>query len=243
VDAVNMSLAHRVASVNIRLARGYPRSVTAVSYHHGNLRPALVEAAVALARELGPEGLALREVARRVGVSHNAAYRHFADRDALIAEVAREGLGELVRATQRRLDGVLTTDPVRRARRRLAELGRGYVDFALAEPGLFRVVFVAYPAVAGPDDGATPDPLRMLCDCLDDLVEVGWLAPEHRPDAEVSCWAAVHGFAVLHLEGPLRGSDPAGREQALTHLVTALDRGYGATTGQVAHMDDLVNDR
>jgi AcrR family transcriptional regulator len=213
------------------------------NYHHGNLRPTLVEAAVGLARELGPDGLVLREVARRVGVSHNAAYRHFADRDALVAEVARHGLAELVRASQKRLDGVTTTDPVRRARRALAELGRGYVDFALAEPGLFRVVFVAYPAVAEPSDSSTPDPLQMLCDCLDDLVEVGWLAAEHRPNAEITCWSAVHGFAVLHLEGPLRGSDPKARDAALTHLVTAVDRGYGATTGQVVDVDDLVNDR
>ena len=212
-------------------------------YHHGNLRESLVESAVELAREVGPDGLVLREVARRVGVSHNAAYRHFADRDELIAEVARHGLAELVRAAQLRLDGVTTPEPVRRARLRLAELGRGYVDFALAEPGLFRVVFVAYPAVADRDDDGTPDPLQMLCDCLDDLVSVGWLAAESRPNAEISCWSAVHGFAVLHLEGPLRGSDPVARDVALTHLVTAIDRGYGATTGQAVDMDDLVNDR
>ncbi|MDQ4053992.1 MAG: WHG domain-containing protein, partial [Actinomycetota bacterium] len=153
------------------------------------------------------------------------------------------GLAELVRASQERLDTVATTEPVRRARRRLAELGRGYVDFALAEPGLFRVVFVAYPAVPGRDEDQTPDPLQMLFDCLDDLVEVGWLAPERRRDAEISCWSAVHGFAVLHIDGPLRGSDPAARDAALTQLVTAIDRGYGATTGQVVDMDDLVNDR
>lgn len=214
-------------------------------YHHGNLSPTLVEAALALAREQGPDGLVLREVARRVGVSHNAAYRHFADRDALIAEVARHGLGELVAALRRReQDSAAAPDPVVRARRRLADLGRGYVDFALSDPGLFRVVFVAYPEVQdGMADEVAPNPLGVLCDALDELVEVGWLHPESRPSAEVTCWAAVHGFAVLHLEGPLRGTDPAGRDAALDHLVTAIDRGYGATTGQLADVDDLVNDR
>lgn len=243
MDTVNIACGRMFPVSTFPPSRGYPRTVTTASYHHGNLRESLVEAAVALARDVGPEGLVLREVARRVGVSHNAAYRHFADRDELITEVARHGLGELVGAMQQRLDGVTTTDPVRRARRRLAELGRGYVDLALAEPGLFRVVFVAYPAVSDRDEVTTPDPLQMLCDCLDDLVEVGWLAAAQRPDAEISCWSAVHGFAVLHLEGPLRGSDPVARDAALTHLLTAVDRGYGATTGQKVDMDDLVNDR
>lgn len=238
-----MRMDHNVPGVNIRSESGYPRPVTTASYHHGNLRASLVEAAVGLARELGPEGIVLREVARRVGVSHNAAYRHFADRDELIAEVARHGLDELVRAMQTRLDAVSVTEPVRRARRRLAEIGRGYVDLALAEPGLFRVVFVAYPSVSERDPVPTPDPLQMLCDCLDEMVEVGWLAGEDRPNAEISCWTAVHGFAVLHLEGPLRGSEPAARDVALTHLLTTIDRGYGATTGQEVDMDDLVNDR
>lgn len=244
MDSVNIRVGAYVAGVNIASANGYPRGMaTSDRYHHGNLRPTLVAAAAGLAREHGPDGLVLREVARQVGVSHNAAYRHFADRDELIAEVARLGLAELVGSMEARLDGVRTTDPVRRARRRLAELGRGYVDFALAEPGLFRVVFGAYPGLPGADDADKPDPLQLLCDCLDELVEVGWLAAEHRPAAEISCWSAVHGFAVLHLEGPLRGTGAAARDAALTHLVTAVDRGYGATTGQAVDMDDLVNDR
>ncbi len=95
-----MRMAEYVPGVNIYPESGYPRAVSTASYHHGNLRASLVEAAVGLASELGPEGLVLREVARRVGVSHNAAYRHFADRDELIAEVARHGLDELVRSMQ-----------------------------------------------------------------------------------------------------------------------------------------------
>ena len=65
------------------------------SYHHGNLRESLIEAGIELARSQGPDGVVLREVARRAGVSHNAAYRHFADREALLAEIARHGMREL----------------------------------------------------------------------------------------------------------------------------------------------------
>ena len=65
-------------------------------YHHGNLRDALVEAAVDVVREGGPEALSLRELARRVGVSHAAAYRHFADREALVDVVAERALEGLV---------------------------------------------------------------------------------------------------------------------------------------------------
>ncbi len=204
---------------------------TTARYHHGNLRQALVDAAVAAAQERGPEGLALRELARTVGVSHNAAYRHFSDREALVEAVATEGLAGLVASCERELATVTTRDPVLRARRRLAALGRGYVAFAVAEPGLFRVVFTAYPEAPDSDEKAVgPDPYGMLNDALDDLVEVGFLAPEARPGADVNCWAAVHGFAVLATEGPLRGLTPADRDAMVEYICEAMDRGYGATT-------------
>ena len=94
-------------------------------YHHGRLREALAEAAVDVAREGGPERLAIRELARRVGVSHNAAYRHFADRDAIVDVVAERALAELVAAIERRLAALVEGDTVTRARRRLAEIGAG----------------------------------------------------------------------------------------------------------------------
>lgn len=216
--------------------------VTTRRYHHGNLREALAEAAVEVARERGPEGLALRELARRVGVSHNAAYRHFADLDALIDVVAERGLAGLVAAMERRLDAIDDTDCVSRARRRLIELGHGYVDFAIAEPGLFRVVFTAYPEVPDPVQRNGKDPYGMLNAALDELVRVGCLAREVRVGAELTCWAAVHGFAVLSVEGPLRGLTPEDREAALGSMLTSLDRAYGATTAQPPASNLLVTD-
>ena len=122
------------------------------TYHHGNLRPALIEAAAELARTSGPDGVVLREVARRTGVSHNAAYRHFADRDALLSEVAALAMERLGQAMSSRLDAVDLADPAQRSAEQLRAVGRAYVDYALEEPGLFEVAF------AGGTDGVPQQP-------------------------------------------------------------------------------------
>ncbi len=214
----------------------------AATYHHGNLRESLVEAAIDAAREHGPEGLALRDLARRVGVSHNAAYRHFADRDALVAEVALRAMLGLVSAMQARLDAVTVSDPVRRARQRLAQTGRGYVEFALGEPGLFRVAFSSYPDAPELKAEILPgvDPFGLLNAALDDLVAVGFLHPDERPGAEITCWSAMHGFAVLHLDGPLSSELTDVREAALEQVLETIDRSYAATTGSSVTPGDLL---
>ena len=203
--------------------------MTTSPYHHGNLRQALVEAAVDVVREGGPEALALRELARRVGVSHNAAYRHFADREALVDVAAGRALEALVATVHKRLARVDDEDPVRRARRRLMEIGAGYVEFALEETGLFRLLFTAYPEPPEGKDvnGTGDDPYGMLNAALDDLVAVGYLSAGDRAGADVTCWSAVHGFAVLNVEGPLRGLSSVERAAALAGLLLDIDRGLG----------------
>src|ERR1700761_6563167 len=121
-------------------------------YHHGSLRSALVEASIALAREGGPDRVVLREAARAAGVSHSAAYRHFADREALLAEVSRHARAELAAEMRRRVNR--SNDP----RKRLQAVGTAYIDFALSQPGLFRTAFTSHPATseAGPEDAAEP---------------------------------------------------------------------------------------
>lgn len=208
------------------------------SYHHGRLREALVEEAIAAARESGPSGLGLRELARRVGVSHNAAYRHFAHREDLVGEVAAHAMDRLVAAMRARLDELDGPDaqdgldPVVRARLRLAAVGRAYVEFALAEPGLFRVAFTADPRGAVAGAMLTEGPYLVLCQVLDEMVEVGFLAPPARVGADVTCWSLVHGFSVLNLDGPLAGATPAERATALEQLLLAVDRSYAASTGR-----------
>jgi AcrR family transcriptional regulator len=174
-------------------------------YHHGALHSALIEASIALAREGGPDRVILREAARAAGVSHSAAYRHFADREALLAEVSRYARTELAAEMRRRVNR--TTD----ARKRLQAVGTAYVDFALTQPGLFRTAFTSHPATseddrpAGPETGPqdTAEPYEILGQVLDEAEGAGLLDAHRRPGAEIAVWSAVHGLACLLLDGPL----------------------------------------
>ncbi|MFE0462921.1 TetR/AcrR family transcriptional regulator [Kitasatospora sp. NPDC058965] len=196
-------------------------------YHHGNLRQALVAAGLTLARSGGPEAVGLREASRQAGVSHNAAYRHFADHRELVAAVAErcmQELGDLMRART----GAVTGGATERAWGRLDALGRAYVDFAHAEPGWFRTAFsaAAHPDPPGPPPELTADhPFQQLNAALDDLVAVGALPADRRPGAEYAAWSAVHGFAALTVEGPLRGMAAAETEQALRTVLAVVVRG------------------
>ena len=195
-------------------------------YHHGNLRPVLVDTAVELARTTGPDGVVLREVARRAGVSHNAAYRHFQDRAALLSEVSDRAMGDLERAMLTRIDAVRLTDPTARATERLRETGRAYVDFALREPGLFAVAFTAPEGPAVHQDTTTlTGPYAVLNGVLDELVECGAVTAAHRQGADVACWAIVHGFASLHVDGPLREVPEQMRAPLLESVLDVIERG------------------
>ena len=186
------------------------------TYHHGNLRLALIDAALELTRTGGSKGLVLRDVTRAVGVSPNAAYRHFADRESLRAAVATRIQAEMV---ERMLALQPQANPgMSEARARLTAVGLGYISFALAEPGWFDVAFGGPDAfgAASPESNeaaAVPAPLAFLLDALDALVDSGELAPAARAGAEWPCWSAVHGCALLALHGPL-GRQPADVIQA-----------------------------
>lgn len=199
-------------------------------YHHGDLRNALVDASTALAAAGGPEAVVLREAARRSGVSPTAAYRHFTDRDELLGAVAQRALQTLAESMQRELAAVSPGDDQEHvALARMAAVGRGYVRFALAEPGLFRTAFdvVGVPPPADPDrddDGDDPSAFGLLVGCLDDLMEVGVLPAERRDGAEYPAWSAVHGLATLLL-GPLAALPAAGRDRALERTLRVVVNG------------------
>ena len=178
-------------------------STSARPYHHGDLRRALLSAATELAERGGSDGVALRESARRIGVSPSAAYRHFPSRDGLLAHVgsqAREALAQRMLAATADIRG----SSGRSARARFRATGRAYIEFALDEPGLFEVAFRRCPpALYVPDD---PSPYAVLSEALDALDGAGLLAVP-RAAAEVPAWVAVHGAAILLGEGMLPRDD------------------------------------
>src|SRR4051812_30793510 len=141
-------------SASISARRAAPARST---YRHGNLRRALIDAGIALARERGPGGVILREATRRAGVAPNAAYRHFANHSDLLAAVKEEALAAVAASMQARLDTVakraLVSDAAL-ARARVRAVGEGYLRFALKEPGLFKTAFLTPPAGQDPRGGA-----------------------------------------------------------------------------------------
>lgn len=168
-------------------------------YHHGNLRKALLEAAVRLIAEVGPTAFTLREVARRARVSHNAPYRHFRDRDDLMAAVAAQGFQELTRAMIEAAAG--KSD----ALDRLKHAGLGYVTFALRRPEHFTVMFDApvskrkHPdsAAAGEEAFATLEGFVKSCQ------EAGQLTSGDLQEISLLAWTMVHGIAKLAVTGRL----------------------------------------
>ncbi|MFC4452304.1 TetR/AcrR family transcriptional regulator [Deinococcus sonorensis] len=216
------------------MSRNSGGSAGRVTYRHGDLRQALIQAGLDLARQGGPEAVVLREATRRAGVVPNAAYRHFADLDALLAAVCSAAQAEFARAIEAQLTQVdASLAPAARARARFHAVGLGYLRFAQAEPGLFRTAFwlsrtlqqSAHPERRG-DSGLTP--FQLLGTTLDGLVETGLLAAGRRPGAEFLAWSAVHGLATLLIDGPLRGLDDAQTRQLELRLVEMVERGLDA---------------
>jgi AcrR family transcriptional regulator len=180
------------------------------------VRDGLVASGLELARTGGPDAVVLREATRMVGVVPNAAYRHFADRDELLAAVCAAALRELA---ARMAAGIARVrgkyGDAGAARRRFRAIGVAYLRFAREEPGLFATAF-ALPQQHTYDDpgdetGPERTPLGHLRVALDELVDAGVLDPRRREGIEYPIWSTVHGLAVLTGQGPLRDVPPAAR--------------------------------
>lgn len=179
----------------------------AARYHHGNLRQALLDEAIRTIRGGGVDSVKLRDVGRKLGVSRTALYRHFADKSALIAAVAREGferfrrdLADAWRAAGGGLEG-------------LEAMGTAYIRFALANRSHYRVMFGQFGRERECDAALVAEAsaaFQVLVDALVSLQEAG-LARRDNPETLANfIWAASHGVAMLALDGQLGPDADAG---------------------------------
>lgn len=167
-------------------------------YHHGDLRAALIGAAEALL-DAGGE-ISLREAARQAGVTPTAAYRHFADKDALLAELALRGFTEFGRA--------LGEAAARAPEQALVAMGRAYIRFALARPGRFRLMFGPLLARLTPQHPALKEASGQAFAALQGAAG--------DPDEALRRWGMVHGLAHLLLDGAMAEED---REELIDRLI------------------------
>ena len=161
------------------------------------MRAALLDAIVALVRERGIEGLSLREVSRRAGVSHTAAYNHFADKSALVAAVVRSSFERFADALEAAREGAPDTIEA------LMRVGIAYVVFAHANPQEFKIMFrpeLTQTAVAE-EDAKAMRAYKVLVESVDAALAAGTIAGDPETIVRAS-WSIVHGLAALIVDGP-----------------------------------------
>ncbi len=164
-----------------------------VSYHHGDLRSGLIEATRQLVEEKGVDGFSVSDACRLAGVSTAAPYKHFKDKSEMITAMVMEGMG---RHRQNMIDALADVPPGTPAR--IKALGREYVDFALREPGVFRLKFGGFtdrlddPRLQEAGESTFNMVLREVADCLGDTE----ITPEVRRRGFM-LWSFVHGLSFL----------------------------------------------
>lgn len=194
-------------------------STSTKSYHHGDLRAALVTTAIQMLED--GETYSMRAVARRAGVSPTAPYRHFADRDALDSAIAVEGFHNLRDAVTKTLEN---TGQTAGAVDVLADLGVAYVTFALRHPAVFRLMFGNECDEADSDRVQASQALHAM---LDDVLTR--LLPEGAsPELATALWSLAHGLAFLHLDGKYRPEpeyEVAERVRTTVAAILTMDHG------------------
>lgn len=185
-------------------------------YHHGDLPRAMVRQAVRLIQTHGVEALTLRGVAARLGVSRTALYRHFANKEALLAAVAAEGFRTL------RAELAAAYEQAGRGTRGFDAMGVAYVQFALRHPSHYRVMFggfVSRRGVRADDAGHDTDAFRVLLDAIVEQQQAGLVRAGDPRMLAVYVWAVVHGVAMLALDRMLASPEES---EALTRF--AIER-------------------
>jgi AcrR family transcriptional regulator len=207
------------------------RVIKRPTFRHGDLRRALLDAGVELARSGGPSAIVLREATRRAGVAPNAAYRHFANHNELLKAVRAYALSRLARAIETRIKAIpRNIEGADSARARLRAVGIGYLTFALRERGLFRTAFSSTEPIVGDTDkdksGTSGlNPFQLLGAALDSMVQNGILPAGRRANAEFLAWSAVHGMAFLVLDGPLCTAPMKEITRLSERLITMVEKG------------------
>lgn len=201
------------------------------SYHHGDLRTALIESALAILDEKGPRGLTIREVATRVGVSHTAPYRHFRNKSELVTAVVERGF-ELLQETMAREQAAAGEDPLAR----FAAAGAAYIAFGRTWPAYYRVMFSGDllnrdgdEALGHTSDTAFEDMTRTLEEC-----QRQGIVPQADPKLQ-AVWiiSAVHGFLSLANDRRIARflGDDADDDAVLEYIMTAIYLGLGGLPG------------
>ena len=190
-------------------------------YHHGNLRHALLGKALARLGTQGAEGLSLRELARDLGVSQAAPYRHFPDKESLLAELAARGFRELAHDMRASIAGSDSTPAAA-----LHAAGLSYIRFAVRHPEQYRLMFGNFRLEKGRYaelDATAAEAFGLLSGVVQRGVEQGAFRAESVAVLAVGAWSIVHGFASLVIDGRLdveSGTD----DSALAEQVTRLFR-------------------
>jgi len=195
-------------------------------YHHGNLRRALLDAALDTIRVQGVDALTLREIGTQVGVSRTALYRHFADKRALLSAVATEGFRTL------REQLVAAWEEGNRGPGAFRAMGAAYVHFAVANPAHYRVMFGGFVHQQAPDpelateaDGA----FQALVDALAALQADGVVRGDDTVLTANFVWAVVHGVAMLAIDGQL--PEPGRVEELMQYALERLATAIGVDAG------------
>lgn len=194
------------------------------SYRHGNLREAILRTSLRLIQKHGIEKLSIREAAKAAGVSHQAPYRHFKDRDALLAALAQDGLEKLYGAmceSARNSDSALD---------RLVGVAEGYFDWAASNPEHFRLMFGRSIPDHSASEGlqkASADVLQLVLTVVDDNQKSGNVRKEETRAVARQFWAAVHGASILFIDDQFKplGLDTILGKRLARDIVTNLVNG------------------
>ena len=193
------------------------------TYHHGNLRRALLDEALATIRAEGVDGLTLREIGARLGVSRTALYRHFAGKEALLTAVATEGFRTL------RQQLIAAWEEGGRGRAAFESMGVAYVRFAVANPSHYRVMFGGFVVEAAPEPELIAEghaAFQALVDALATLQREAIARNDDTLKMSRFVWAVVHGVAMLAINGQLR--EPGAVEGLTRYSLERLWTGIAA---------------